>query len=241
MAQAGLDAMVVVAYGLILPPWVLEAPRLGCFNIHGSLLPRWRGAAPIQRALQAGDARTGITIIQMDAGLDTGDMLATQAIDIGSSDTSQTLHNRLAPIGARLVAQVLRDARDQRLHPVPQPDHGVSYAHKIDKHEAAIDWHLPADAIERQLRAFDPSPGCHFAWDGQMLKVWRGRVVRGAPDGATPGAVRVDAQGMRVRCGQDELELLDVQRPGGRRQSAASLLAARHTRAKGPGEGAQKP
>lgn len=226
MAAMALDAMVVVAYGLILPAWVLTQPRLGCFNIHGSLLPRWRGAAPIQRALEAGDPQTGITIIQMDAGLDTGDMLAIESIDIGPDDTAQTLHDRLAPLGARLMAKVLQQAESNRLAPVPQPVEGACYAPKIDKQEAAIDWTQPAQAIERRLRAFDPFPGCHMTWQGEPLKVWRAAVHAARTD-SPAGTVRVEAGSMHVRCGEGELALLEVQRPGGRRQSVANFLAAR--------------
>lgn len=226
LAAMGLDAMVVVAYGLILPAWVLTQPRLGCFNIHGSLLPRWRGAAPIQRAVEAGDARTGITIIQMDAGLDTGDMLAIEAIDIGPEDTAQTLHDRLAPLGARLMAQVLQQAATSSLVHTPQPAEGACYAPKIDKQEAAIDWTQSAQAIERRLRAFDPFPGCHMTWQDEPLKVWRA-AAQSARGDAAPGTVRLDGASMVVRCGEGELALLEVQRAGGRRQPVASFLAAR--------------
>ena len=222
LADAMVDAMVVVAYGLILPAWVLAAPRLGCVNIHASLLPRWRGAAPIQRAIEAGDAHTGITIIRMDEGLDTGPMLAREALEIAPDDTSQTLHDRLAPLGARLVADVLARMSDHgAIDATAQPDAGVTYAAKIAKDEAAIDWRAPAAVIERRLRAFDPAPGCTFEHDGQTLKLWRGRPVA-ALDGLEPGQVRVSPQGVVVACGQGALDLIEVQKPGGRRISAAA-------------------
>jgi methionyl-tRNA formyltransferase len=216
------EVMVVAAYGLILPRWVLELPPRGCLNIHGSLLPRWRGAAPIQRAIEAGDATTGITIMQMDAGLDTGPMLLAEALSIAESDTAATLHDRLAALGARLVVEAL--ARLPSLVPRPQPTEGVTYAPKIDKAEAAIDWRQPAVQIERRLRAFDPFPGCNSVLAGQPIKLWRARVVPGEP-GVTPGA-RLAAGPRRcvVACGEDALELLEVQLAGGRRQPAAEWL-----------------
>ena len=170
------DVMVVAAYGLILPPWVLDVPRLGCLNIHGSLLPRWRGAAPIHRAIEAGDSDTGITIMQMDAGLDTGAMLLIEREPVLHDDTTARLHDRLAALGARLIVRALADAAAGALVPVRQPEQGVTYAHKIDKAEAAIDWTLPADAIERRVRAFDPFPGATFQAGGDTVKLWRAQV-----------------------------------------------------------------
>ena len=222
LLQAEPDVMVVAAYGLILPPWTLALPRLGCLNIHGSLLPRWRGAAPIHRAVEAGDAQTGITIMQMDAGLDTGDMLLTEAADIGPSDTTATLHDRLAALGARLVVRSLDLARQGALLAQKQPADGATYASKIDKAEGAIDWQQPADVLERRIRAFDPFPGCSTLLAGQGVKVWRARVeVRHG----TPGQVLV-AEGGRlvVACGQGALELLELQLPGGRRIAAHDFL-----------------
>jgi methionyl-tRNA formyltransferase len=228
-ARAALDAarpdvIVVAAYGLILPAWVLALPRLGCLNIHASLLPRWRGAAPIQRAIEAGDMQTGITIMQMDAGLDTGDMLLVEALPIAADETTATLHDKLATLGGRLVVQALDAAARGSLAARRQPESGVTYAHKIDKAEARIDWHQPAVQIERRIRAFDPQPGCHFEFDGELLKVWRAEVVSGF--GSTPGAVHRDGQRLCVTCGDDAaLDLLEVQRPGGRRQPVAAFLA----------------
>jgi methionyl-tRNA formyltransferase len=224
IAQAAPDVMVVAAYGLILPRWVLDAPRRGCLNIHGSLLPRWRGAAPIQRAIEAGDAETGITLMQMDEGLDTGAMLRAEATPIAAEDTAATLHDRLAAIGARLVVQGLHDAAAGRLRPQAQPAEGVTYAAKIDKAEAAIDWQQPAAQIERRLRAFDPAPGCHFDWQGQRVKAWRGRVLG---ELAGPPGERValgDTRRFAVACGSGALELLEVQPAGGTRMPAAQWL-----------------
>jgi methionyl-tRNA formyltransferase len=225
LQAARLDVLVVAAYGLILPPWLLALPRLGCLNIHASLLPRWRGAAPIQRAIEAGDAETGITIMQMDAGLDTGAMLLVGREPIDADDSSATLLERLARLGARLVVQALADAAAGTLTPIPQPDHGVTYANKLAKSEAAIDWQHPAAEIERRLRAFDPQPGCHFEFDGQPVKLWRARVSAGF--GAAPGTIEAQSQAMRVACGDGQaLELLELQRPGGRRMPVAAFLSS---------------
>jgi methionyl-tRNA formyltransferase len=227
LQAAALDVLVVAAYGLILPEWVLTTPSHGCINIHASLLPRWRGAAPIQRAIEAGDAETGITLMQMDAGLDTGAMLHTQATPITPADTSATLHERLAVVGARLLLQVLDGLARGALHPVPQPAAGVSYAHKIDKAEAALDWRQPAAVLERRLRAFDPFPGGATELDGQALKVWRAQIVpgQGAPGQRLPDA----ASRLVVACGDGALELLEVQSPGGRRITGAEFVQ-RHPR-----------
>ena len=225
-AQAALaalapDLMVVAAYGLILPAWALQLPRLGCLNIHASLLPRWRGAAPIQRAIEAGDAATGITLMQMEAGLDTGPMWQVEATPIGPDDTTTTLHDRLAGIGARLLVAALPELAAGRLVATPQPALGVTYAAKIEKSEAAIDWARPADEIERRVRAFDPFPGCTFRLGDDLLKLWRARVVDGA---GAPGEV-LDASGdcIVVACGQGALELLELQRTGGKRLPAATF------------------
>ena len=224
LAAAAPDVLVVAAYGLILPQWVLDLPRLGCLNIHGSLLPRWRGAAPIHRAIEAGDAETGITIMQMDAGLDTGAMLAIEHERIRPDDTTGSLHDRLAALGARRLVATLADAAHGALRPVAQPEAGVTYAHKIAKAEAAIDWTQPADAIERRVRAFDPFPGASFAAAGEVVKLWRAQVER-LDVAAAPGTViAVDARQLVVACGDGALALLEVQRAGGKRQPVASWL-----------------
>jgi methionyl-tRNA formyltransferase len=230
LRDAALDVLVVAAYGLILPEWVLTTPRHGCLNIHGSLLPRWRGAAPIQRAIEAGDAETGITLMHMDAGLDTGAMLLKQATPITPDDTSATLHDRLAAIGARLVVQGLADLARGALQPVPQPAEGVSYAHKITKAEGAIDWQQPAAVLERRLRAFDPFPGAAAEIGGQAVKVWRARVVPGT---GRPGQRLAAAEGrLVVACGEGALDLLELQLPGGKRITARDFVQ-RHPLATG--------
>ena len=225
LEQARPEAIVVAAYGLILPRWVLDLPRLGCLNIHASLLPRWRGAAPIQRAIEAGDAQTGITVMQMDAGLDTGDMLLAQSVAIGAGDTAATLHDRLAPLGAELVVEALDRAAQGTLQPRPQPAIGATYAAKIDKREAAIDWTVPAPVLERRLRAFDPFPGATSALGGEAVKFWRARVVEGR---GRPGEIlaATDA-GIVVACGEGALGVLELQPPGGRRLTAGQFIAAR--------------
>lgn len=222
LEEARLDVLVVAAYGLILPAWVLAVPRFGCLNIHGSLLPRWRGAAPIQRAIEAGDTETGITIMQMDEGLDTGAMLLTEATPIGDGDTSSTLHDRLAAIGARLIVEALTRLQQGPLAATPQPEAGANYARKIEKAEAAIDWAQPAATIERRIRAFDPFPGCTAELMGQPVKVWRVRVVAGR---GTPGELLAAADGrLVVACGEGALELTELQLPGGRRITAREFL-----------------
>ena len=216
------DVLVVAAYGLILPPWLLDLPRLGCLNIHASLLPRWRGAAPIHRAIEAGDAATGITIMQMDAGLDTGDMLLREALPIAGDDSTASLHDKLAPLGGRLIVEALELAACGGLVRRAQPAEGVSYAHKIDKAEAAIDWRDAAAVIERRLRAFDPFPGATATLRGETIKCWRGRVVSGA---GAPGVVlAVGDDGVTVACGDAALRLTELQRAGGKRLPAAQFL-----------------
>ena len=223
---ASPDVMVVAAYGLILPQWVLALPRLGCLNIHASLLPRWRGAAPIHRAIEAGDARTGITIMQMDAGLDTGDMLMVEAIDIAPDDSTARLHDRLAALGGRLIVEALEAAACGGLRTTPQPADGVTYAHKIEKAESAIDWSQPAAVIERRVRAFDPFPGATFVLDGEVVKLWRAAVRPGVQ--SAPGTlVHADAERLTVACGDAGLDLLELQRPGGRRQPVQAFVQGR--------------
>jgi len=228
------DVIVVAAYGLLLPRWVLELPLLGCLNIHASLLPRWRGAAPIQRAIEAGDAFTGITIMQMDAGLDTGAMLLSETIAIGADSSAAALHDALAPIGGRLIVQALGLAQRGALRPVPQPEAGVTYARKIDKAESPIDWREPAPTIERRIRAFDPFPGASGVLEGETIKVWRAEVHLGLrPDrSSAPGEiVDVESAGLVVACGEGTLRLTELQRSGGKRLSAQAFLAGKRVRA----------
>ena len=223
LLDAAADMMVVAAYGLILPQWVLDMPPGGCLNIHASLLPRWRGAAPIHRAIEAGDTETGITLMQMDAGLDTGDMLLTAREPIHPDDSTASLHDRLAAIGGRLVVHGLAGAPLPR---TPQPAEGVTYAHKIEKTEATIDWRQPAAVIERRLRAFDPFPGACFTLAGESVKLWRAALLPAAK--GRPGEVLAAADGrLTVACGEGALDLLQLQRPGGRRIDAAAFLRAR--------------
>ncbi len=217
------DVLVVAAYGLILPEWVLALPGRGCLNIHASLLPRWRGAAPIHRAIEAGDTASGITIMQMDAGLDTGPMLLVESLAIAPDDSTATLHDRLATLGARLIVDALWLAARGELMSVAQPTEGVTYARKIDKAEARVDWSQPAAVIERRLRAFDPFPGASSALGGEVLKLWRAQVVAGQ---GPPGEIlSAGEDGLVVACGEGALRVTEVQRPGGRRTSAAAFLA----------------
>lgn len=228
LQEARPDVLVVAAYGLILPQWVLDLPPRGCINIHASLLPRWRGAAPIHRAIEAGDTRTGITIMQMDAGLDTGDMLLVEPMDIRPDDTTASLHDRLASLGGRLVVEALEMAACGGLPRTPQPAEGVTYAHKIEKAEAEIDWSAPAAAIERRLRAFDPFPGATTEIAGERVKLWRAEVVDAS---GAPGALLARDGELVVACGERALRLLELQRPGGRRQPAQAFLQGRRASA----------
>ena len=223
-AQA--DVMVVAAYGLILPQWVLDMPRLGCLNIHASLLPRWRGAAPIHRAIQTGDFETGITIMQMDAGLDTGDMLLVKKLDIQDIDTTATLHDRLATLGGQMIVQALELAAAGRLEPVIQPAEGVTYAHKIEKAEAAVDWTQPAARIDRHIRAMTPFPGASAQIGPDTLKLWRSEIDSCSRplDGREGQILSADAAGVRVVCGDGVLVLTELQRAGGKRLNAAEFL-----------------
>jgi methionyl-tRNA formyltransferase len=218
------DVIVVAAYGLILPQWVLDLPRLGCLNIHASLLPRWRGAAPIHRAIEAGDRETGVTIMQMDAGLDTGDMLLSQQIPITPEDTTATLHDRLAVLGGRLVVEALELAARGGLKRVRQPDTGVTYAHKIEKAEAAIDWSQPAEATVRRIRAFDPFPGAHGVLSGETVKLWSADVVDVERAGPPGRILSAQAGGLHVQCGRGSLRVTQLQRPGGRRLAVSDFL-----------------
>ena len=282
LEAAQADAMVVAAYGLILPQWVLNlisaaapgrpkqgaapsggsaahtvasvgarftagppqgetapsggsedtpvpnvgAQKLGCFNIHASLLPRWRGAAPIHRAIEAGDAQTGVTIMQMDAGLDTGDMLLAQTLPIAASDTSASLHDKLAPLGADLMVEALQGAASGRLQPVAQTEDGVSYAHKIEKHEALIDWAQAAALIARRVRAFNPFPGASTTLQGETLKIWTASVAPGIPPAsvACGSILAVTPQGIAVAALNSIVTLTELQRAGGKRLKVADFL-----------------
>jgi methionyl-tRNA formyltransferase len=223
-AQA--DAMVVAAYGLILPQWVLDTPRYGCFNIHASLLPRWRGAAPVHRAIEAGDSETAVTIMQMDAGLDTGDMLMAHTVPIEASDTTGSLQDRLAQLGGRLMLLALQKAEAQALKPVPQSAQGVTYAQKIEKNEAGIDWRQGAGQIAQKVRAFNPFPGATATLNGETLKIWMAVPAALAPPAqAPPGTVlMVDPQGLAVAAKDSVVVITELQRPGGKRLPVAEFL-----------------
>ena len=221
------EVMVVVAYGLLLPQAVLDIPTHGCLNIHGSILPRWRGAAPIARAVEAGDTETGITLMQMDAGLDTGPMISEVRTAIAPDDTTATLHDRLAQLGARLIVDGLATLeRDGALPATPQPAEGATYAEKIGKHEAALDWRRPAVALARQIRAFDPFPGGAGTLDGAQLKLWAAEPVeRSSGAAAEPGVILdVGPAGVVVACGDGALRLTQLQKPGGKRLPAREFL-----------------
>ena len=231
IVAADADVMVVAAYGLILPQWVLDAmqaphtdgrPRLGCLNIHGSLLPRWRGAAPIHRAIEAGDTHTGVTIMQMDVGLDTGDMLLQQALPIAPDDTTASLHDKVAQLGARMVVDAL--ATGQSLQAVKQPSEGVSYAHKIEKHEAAIHWSDDAASICLRVRAFNPFPGASVLLNGETIKVWRAAPAPLASAALAGTVLAVDASGIAVAAKDSSVLLQELQRPGGKRLAVADFL-----------------
>ncbi len=217
------EVMVVAAYGLILPQAVLDIPRRGALNIHASLLPRWRGAAPIERALLAGDRETGISIMRMEAGLDTGPVVLRAAVPILPSDTAGSLHDRLAPLGAKLIVDSLEALARGTLRQTPQPAAGVTYAHKIEKSEARIDWTLDASAIERRVRAFNPAPGATARLRGSEVKIWRASVVEAAR-GDTGRVLAADRTGVTVACGRGALRLHALQRAGGKRLDAEAFL-----------------
>jgi methionyl-tRNA formyltransferase len=220
-----LDVLVVAAYGLILPPGVLAWPKHGCINIHASRLPRWRGAAPIPRAIAAGDGSTGVSIMQMDAGLDTGPVIELAEVAIDARETAGTLHDKLATAGAAAIVRVLqRLAHEGALTSTPQPPVGATYAAKLDRAEAAVDWTLPAGAIDRAIRAFDPVPGAFTTIDGQVVKVWQAQPLEMTGDGSAPGTVlSAGKAGIDVACGTGALRVLEVQPAAGRRMSAAAF------------------
>jgi methionyl-tRNA formyltransferase len=220
IAAVGAEIMVVAAYGLILPQVVLDLPRHGCINIHGSLLPRWRGAAPIQRALLAGDAETGVCIMQMEAGLDTGPVLLRGAFPIEATDTTATLHDRLAALGATLVVEALGKLP---LPAEPQPAEGVTYAHKIEKAEALIDWSKSAAELDRHIRAFNPFPGAQALFGGQTVKIWQARPVDAEGEKGT--ILAIDRSILLVACGAGALAVSELQKAGGKRLPVQQFLA----------------
>jgi methionyl-tRNA formyltransferase len=224
LRSAGAEVMVVAAYGLILPRAVLDIPRRGCLNIHASLLPRWRGAAPIQRAILAGDAETGITIMQMDAGLDTGAMLLKKSLAICPEDTAGSLHDRLARQGADAIVEAL--ARLDQLIPEAQDDAQATYAAKLSKDEAKLDWSQPAEQLARAVRGYNPVPGAHALLDGKVVKIWGATALPGATTAAQPGEIlAIDASGPIVACGNGRLRIEELQLAGGKRMNAAAFTA----------------
>jgi methionyl-tRNA formyltransferase len=222
LAAARPDALVVAAYGLMLPPRALEIAPLGAFNIHASLLPRWRGAAPIQRALLAGDRESGISIMKMDAGLDTGPVLSLHRIPIAEDDDAQTLHDRLAALGAQAIISALVVVAAGRATPIPQPAAGATYARKVEKQEADLDWSRPCVELERAVRALRPSPGARSLLRGEAIKIWRARCVERQ---GVPGSVLDSGtDGVVIACGEGALQAIELQRPGGVRLAAADFL-----------------
>ena len=223
LQAAGADVFVVVAYGLLVPASLLALPRLGAVNVHASLLPRWRGAAPIQRALLAGDRFTGVSIMKMDEGLDTGPVYLQRPIDIAEDDDAGTLHEKLASLGAEALVETLAQIEQGKAHPVRQPEAGITYAAKIDKREAQLDWRRPAGELERAVRAFRPSPGAGARLGEEPIKVWRASVVDSQGE---PGTL-LDARALIVACGKGSLRILELQRAGGRRVSGEEFLRGR--------------
>ena len=223
LTEVGADIMIVAAYGLILPQTVLDITRFGAINIHASLLPRWRGAAPIQRALLAGDLKTGISIMNMEAGLDTGPIIQIEETNINEDDTAQTLHDRLAEIGAKLVVEVLDTIEQGEAKPVRQSEHGAIYAPKITKPEARIDWKCDAIHIGRQIRAFNPNPGAVARLRETEIKIWQAKLMAGAV--GRPGEIlQADSSGLLVACGGNALLLQQLQKPGGKKLNAGDFL-----------------
>ena len=228
LQQLRPDLMVVVAYGLILPQSVLDIPRLGCLNIHGSLLPRWRGAAPIQRAIEAGDTQTGVTIMQMAAGLDTGPMLTKETTDIAPDDTAQTLHDRLADLGAQALMTSLKQLTQNGAIPTPQEAALATYAAKLSKAEAAIDWHQSADTVARKIQAFNPWPVATTQWQGQTLRLWQAQSDMATQSSATPGTVlSVQAEGVLVAAQKGVVQLKQIQPPGKKAMPAYDFAQSR--------------
>jgi len=227
LAKLNADLMVVVAYGLILPQQVLDTPRLGCINVHGSILPKWRGAAPIQRAVEAGDSETGVTIMQMDAGLDTGPMLSITRCHISDEDTSGAIYERLADLGGPALLRAIDKLETGSAQAVAQDDSLSSYASKIDKAEAQIDWSEAAMVIDRRIRAFNPFPCAFTSLEGQRIKIWSSKVERSDCIGQPGQIVRADNQGLLIRCGQGSLLLTEIQLAGKSRLAVAEILKSR--------------
>ena len=231
VVEAHPDVMVVAAYGLILPQAALDIPRLGCINIHASLLPRWRGAAPIQRAILAGDRETGVTLMRMEAGLDTGPMLARETLPIEENDSAGTLHDKLAALGARMIVEALPRIERGALREETQPVEGVTYAAKLDKAEAKLDWYRPASDLARAVRAFNPAPGAVTRSQGQIVKIWQ---ATPCPGQGEPGTIlRANSEGILIACGEGVLCLEELQKSGGKRLSARDFLLGTPLR---PGE-----
>ena len=223
LRAAAADVLVVAAYGVLVPPSILSVPRHGAVNVHASLLPRWRGAAPIQRALLAGDRETGICIMKMDEGLDTGPVYERRAVAIASNDDAGTLHDKLADLGAEALLDVLEEIEAGRAQAVPQPHVGASYAAKIDKRETQLDWRRPAVELERVVRAFRPAPGATTRLGDETLKIWRAEITQGHGE---PGMV-LAGEPITVACGDGALRIVEVQRPGGRRIGAMEFVRGR--------------
>jgi len=230
--DAALDVLVVAAYGLILPQAVLDLPKCGCLNVHASLLPRWRGAAPIERAIEAGDETTGITIMRMDAGLDTGPIVTQRAIPLDSRETAASLHDKLAALGATMIVEALDAlARTGELAATPQPSAGTTYAAKVTSVDTRIDWRRDAGALDRQIRALTPRPGATASWHGEAVKIRRAVVVEGRRE-ADPGTiVAVSTDGLDVACGSAMLRVTEVQPAGGREMAAHAFAVGRHVAA----------
>ena len=218
------EVIVVVAYGLLLPQAVLDIPSHGCINIHASILPRWRGAAPIARAVEAGDRETGITIMRMDAGLDTGPMLLLQRLPLSEQMTAAQLHDALAPLGGRLIVEALARLQRGELPEQRQPAEGMTYARKLSKEEARVDWSRPANELARRVRAFNPAPVAWSELDGERIRLWNARALDAGADAAPGSVLGADAEGLRIACGQGQLLVTELQRPGGKALDAAQAL-----------------